>query len=114
MTVVEERKTERRAEDNYSKRELDSFMKAQGEAHGEIIGQLNKILEQTTAHNGRMTKLELWKATATGAYWASSIFMAVIVIPILSWAVWTLVHLPETIQQSVDEAITSYKIETSE
>lgn len=104
----------RRADDNYSKRELDSFMKAQGETHTEIVGQLNKILEQTTAHNGRMTKLELWKATASGAYWASTAFMAVIIMPILTWAVWTLVNLPEAIRNSVDEAITSYEVNVNE
>lgn len=48
-------------EPNYSKRELDHFL-------GDIKTQLNKqdetlieILTQTTRHNGRMSKLEIWK-----------------------------------------------------
>ena len=38
-------------EQDYSKREIDHFMK-------DITGQLSKILEQTTRHNGRLTRVE--------------------------------------------------------
>ena len=48
-------------ESNYSKRELDHFL---GDIKGHLSKQdeiLNNILAQTTKHNGRMTKLELWR-----------------------------------------------------
>ncbi len=44
---------------DYSKREVDNFME-------EIHEKLNLILVQTTAHNGRMRKLELWKQYILG------------------------------------------------
>ena len=49
-------------ESNYSKRELDHFL---GDIKSHLSRQddtLTKILVQTTKHNGRMSKLEMWRS----------------------------------------------------
>lgn len=46
---------------DYSKREIDNFME-------EIHEKLDLILEQTTKHNGRLKKVELWKSWILGMF----------------------------------------------
>ena len=63
----------------YSKREVDNFMK-------DIREQLNRIEAQTTKTNGRVSKLENWKSYSQGA-------IAVIVLIIVPLVIFTVENL---------------------
>ena len=56
-----------------------------------------RIEQQTTKHNGRMTKLERWQSYMMGAFSV----LTIIIVPILAWALYSLVQLPETIQDAL-------------
>ena len=58
----------------YSKREIDTFMK-------EIQDTLNLILGQTSKTNGRVGSLENWRWFITGGL----AIISVLIIPYLTW-----------------------------
>lgn len=57
----------------------------------------DRIEEQTKKHNGRMTKMERWQSYMMGAF----SMLTLVVVPILAWALYSLVHLPQTIQEAL-------------
>ena len=64
-------------EEEYSKREIDTFMQ-------EIRDQLNRIEAQTTKTNGRVSKLENWRGFITGGLAILSAIMLPIVFILIS------------------------------
>ena len=60
---------------SYTKNEIDLM-------HQPMHEKLDKILEQTTRHNGRMKKLEVWRGYITGAITV----LILIVLPTTAWA----------------------------
>lgn len=63
----------------YTKRELDEKFLAVHERFNQQDKSLEKILEQTTAHNGRMKKLESWQSFLKGGL----AVITVLIVPIL-------------------------------
>ena len=66
-----------------------------------------RIEAQVKVTNGRVTSLERWKYVGMGATGV----LTVIVIPILSWALWVLVNINTEVHKAVDEALSAYNIQ---
>jgi ribosomal 50S subunit-associated protein YjgA (DUF615 family) len=72
----------------YSNREIDMKVEMLKQhvidSHNSIEEKLNKILEQTTQHNGRMRSIEKWRAWSIG--YASA------VTPIVAWMAYKFIN----------------------
>lgn len=72
----------------------------------EIKQIMFRIEEQTKKTNGRVTELERWKYIGMGA----TAILTAVVIPLLSWALLTLVNVDNMVHDSVDEALSAYHL----
>lgn len=88
-----------RKEPAYSNREID-------EKWQDIANSLSRIEIQTTTTNGRVKTLEKWMYLVMGGTGVLSL----IVIPILSWALFTLVNIDSKVHAAVDEALSAYQV----
>lgn len=86
-------------EEPYKNRELN-------EMFADLKEGQNRIETQVKITNGRVTSLEKFKY-----YWygVTSVLTA-IVIPILAWALYTLVNINQNIHSAIDEALSAYEI----
>jgi len=76
----------------------------------DVNQKLDRIETQTTKTNGSVADLNRWRERANGAFWASGVFMATVILPILGWALYTILQVPHTVHQSIDEALSAYNI----
>lgn len=83
----------------YENREIDTMF-------DEIKQTLTRIEDQTKKTNGRVTMLEQWKYMGMGA----TGILTLLIVPILGWALFTLVNINETVHSAVDEALSAYSI----
>lgn len=72
----------------------------------DIGNDLQKILTQTTATNGRVGKLENWKYFITGGM----AVIVIIVVPLLGWALYVLVNIQGQVHSAVKDALSVYNI----
>jgi hypothetical protein len=66
-----------------------------------------RIETQVIKTNGRVTRLEQWKYIGMGA----TSVLTIIVVPILSWALYILVNIQGQVHSAVDQALSAYDIE---
>lgn len=66
-----------------------------------------RIESQVRLTNGRVTLLEQWKYVGIGAISV----ITVIILPLLSWALWVLANMQGQVQLAVDNALAAYSIE---
>lgn len=76
------------------------------EMFGDMEKALGRIEAQTTATNGRVSKLENWKYFISGGM----SIITVIVVPLLAWALYVLVNIQGQVHSAVDEALAAYNI----
>lgn len=74
---------------------------------GDVTKTLTRIELQTTLTNGKVAELQKWRYIMMGAISV----ITVIVIPLLSWALYTLSNINNIVHESVDQALSSYNIE---
>ncbi|HVW99377.1 MAG TPA: hypothetical protein VHA52_02910 [Candidatus Babeliaceae bacterium] len=71
---------------------------------------LGRIETQTKLTNGSVANINRWRERVNGAFIASSAFMTMVVLPILGWALYTILQVPITVHQAVDNALQAYDI----
>lgn len=81
----------------YENREIDRM-------NADVMSILTRIETQTIRTNGRVSKLEQWKYVGMGA----TFVITALVVPLLSWALYTLSNLDRQIHDSVNSAMKSY------
>lgn len=86
-------------EEPYSKREADEFRK-------DVRESLSRIEVQTHLTNGRVSKLENWRYFVSGGM----AVIVIIVVPILTWALYVLVNIQGQVHHAVDDALSAYNI----
>lgn len=84
----------------YNNREIDHHV-------ADIRASLSRIEMQTTMTNGRVNKLEKWRAFLAGCMTV----LTAVVVPILGWALWVLVNIQGQVHNAVDDALSAYNIE---
>lgn len=84
----------------YTNREIDEW-------RTDVKQDLQNILIQTTAHNGRMSKIEGKWMYLTGA----TSVLTMLVVPLLGWAIYTLANLNHIIQETVKDALSVYDLD---
>lgn len=89
-------------EPKFTNREINEMFK-------DVRESLTRIEEQTTRHNGRMTRMEEWKAFMSGGM----AVLTLIVMPILGWALYVLVNIDDKVDSSIKDALSVYDITTS-
>lgn len=89
-------------EDTYKNREIDEMFQR-------IEKALERIEGQTAKTNGRVTKLEMWRSYIAGVVSV----LVLLILPILAWAIFTLVNINHQIHNAIDEALSAYEIENN-
>lgn len=84
---------------DYTNREIQAMF-------GEVRETLNRIEVQTVKTNGRVTANERWRYIAMG--WIGAI--SVLILPVLGWALYTLININSTVHTAVDDALSAYNI----
>lgn len=69
-----------------------------------------QILAQAQRTNGSIADINRWRERVNGAFLASSVFMACVILPILGWALYVLININQTVHSAVDESLSAYDI----
>lgn len=108
-------------EDNYSKREIDNYIKAVensfievkqklDDVHNENLSAHSRLDENQKITNGKIADIQKWRERANGAAWALGIVTTVIIVPLLTWAFVTIQKIPEKINEGIMSALSNYEI----
>jgi len=95
----------------YSKREIDGFQHDVRESLQRIEVDMNngfkEVHKKQDLTNGNVTRLQLWRSFISGAV----SILAIIIVPMLGWALWVLVNIQGQVGNAVDDALSAYQIE---
>lgn len=93
-----------------SGKDLPYTNREQREWRHDTANSLQRIEFQTIKTNGSVADINRWRERMNGGAAVAGVFMTFIVIPILAWAIFVLVHITDTIHNSVQEALQAYDI----
>lgn len=93
-------------DEQHSAQELPYTNRELREKWHDLANSLQRIELQTTTTNGRVDSLENWKYMVLGAMGV----LSMVVIPILAWAIGTLVSIDSRIQTAIDKSLSAYDI----
>lgn len=79
----------------------------------DIANDLQEIKAQTKLTNGTVADVNRWRERINGGALVAGIFMTIIVMPILCWAIIVLVGLPSTTDEAVNKALSAYEVKVT-
>lgn len=99
-------------ESDFTNREIQEMFKDVDGRFDRQDVQLGKILDQTKATNGSVADINRWRERANGAFWAAGVFMATVILPIIGFVMYSIIHLDDSIQSAVDHSLSAYDIQS--
>lgn len=85
--------------------------------HHELLnpetGVLTEVRTGVRYTNGKMAELIKWRERVNGGAIVAGVFMSFIVMPILGWAVFTLININTSVATAVSSALSAYDIQTT-
>jgi hypothetical protein len=96
--------------DYYTKDILDQHFQSVSHKYADIKDSLTRIESQTTLTNGKVAALQRWKEQWVGAVKAIGIFGTIIIVPLVSWAFYTIAHLDDRVDSGIKEALSDYEV----
>ena len=88
---------------------IKGMLESHTDVHKNIMDTVSSSNTKLDYTNGKVGELIKWRERMNGGAAVAGVFMTIIVIPILSWSVYSLVKLPETIRGSVQESLVIYE-----
>lgn len=77
---------------------------------GGVNSRLDTLNGKVAAHEATNNEFSKWRERVNGGMLASGVFMTVIVIPILLWAVWSLVNFKDSMRAEIKDALSIYEV----
>lgn len=71
---------------------------------------LQRIEQKVDRTNGSVADLNRWRERVNGGMTVAGIAATIIVVPILGWAIYTLVNIKDTIHNSIVDTLQAYDI----
>lgn len=94
----------------YTNREIREKWHENSNALQEIKTEIQETKREAKATNGSVAEINRWRERVTGGFWVAGVFMTFLVVPILSWAIYVLVNIDSTIDNSVHNALQAYDL----
>lgn len=104
-------------EQDFTNREIKSMVDGimdklaeHGKKHEEILTTVQEVRTEARSTNGKVAEVNKWREQVNGGAKVAAFFFAVLVVPILGWAIFVLSTIEAKIHQSIDEALQAYNI----
>ena len=105
----------------YTDREIEAHMseiKSMFKEHAlddhKSFGDIKEAIEGLTVEvkktNGSVIEINRWRERMNGGALVAGFFTTIIVVPVLTWAIYVLVNIQDTIHKSVNEALSAYEL----
>lgn len=91
-------------EQDFTNREIQAMF-------AEIKDGNSRIETQTKATNGKVADIQKWREQVNGGAKVAAFFSAVLIVPILGWALYTVSTVDERVRSSVNDALSAYEIQ---
>ena len=90
--------------ERYSNREIDTFFKSVMETLKSIKETVDGVDDKLQYTNGKIATVKAWKEQVVGA----GKLALLVVLPILSWALWQISQIDAKIQDGVKTVLSTY------
>lgn len=82
-----------------------------GEVKTEILSKVGEVHTEAKNTNGKVADINRWREQVNGGAKVAAFFAAVIIFPILGWAIYVLSSIDTKIADSVEDTLSNYEIQ---